>query len=885
MLSRLRSLWRNLAHRDRMQRDLDDELRAMFDLLVEEKIARGMEPWAARRDARIELGGVEPLKERVRDVKMGALVDAVMQDLKHAVRHFGRSPAFALAAILTLALGIGANTAMFSVLNTLAFQKLAVADPDGLYSLSSYNERGQKRYIPMPTVIDLNRDGPFVEACGYNGGGWFAVEANGIPAQAITAFVTGRCISVFGVQPSLGRGIVDADAPIMTPGEKVVVISHRLWQRLYNRDPNVVGKGLKVEGIEAIVVGVMPPAFRAIHADVGADILAPPDTIFPATPGRRPVAQEVLGRLKPGITFDQAQAQLNTIWPALVAEGRQATRNANEGTNLIGDVARLDPMTRGLSPTREQHAQTIQLILGLTTLLLLLACVNLGGLLLTRLSARSTELGVRLALGGSRRRIAQQMLIESLVLSGAGTLLAVPLAFAFVAPLPSLMDPGFVGWEFSFRPDLRVLAVTALVGLTVGVLLTTLPTWFAVRRRNLVAFTWDRTTTGAASRWTRGLLVAQVALSIVMVIGAALLTRSLYHIQTANPGVRTANLMTAQLSPLPGISVRTNPHAHYPPLVEKLEAIPGVSRVAMTAAFPRRLSNIATDVSFVGNEFSGIRSSSDRVTPNFFEIAGIPLLAGRGFAPTDTQTSPTVVIVSASLARALAPDGDVVGRRMRIGTAKDRANLLIVGIAGNATQGDIKNSAPNVVYTVHTQAAMWDSPHLLLAVDGDRAEVAAAARRVVVEHGREFVNRIDMVDDLLARGPIRERMSALLSALIGMLAVLLAVIGIHGVLAYSVSRRTREIGVRVAVGADPAGVARSIVGEGLRLTMIGVAVGLPAAYFSARALRAILFGISESDAVSFAASAVFFAVLGALAGILPARRAARIDPAITLRSE
>ena len=816
---------------------------------------------------------------------MGILVDTVLQDVTHALRHFRRAPGFAAAAIVTLALGIGANTAMFSVLNTLAFQRLSIPDPDGLYSLSSYNERGQKRYIPMPTVIDLNRESPFIEACGYNGGGWFAVEANGIPFQAITAFVTGRCTSVFGVPPVLGRGIVDADAPIMTPGEKVIVISDRLWARLFNRDPDVIGKSIKVEGIQATVIGVMPPGFRAIHADVGADILAPPDTIFPATPGRRPVAQEVLGRLKPGVTHEQAQAQLNTMWPALLTQARDATRNANEGTNLMGNIVRLDPMGHGLSPTREQHSLTIALILGLTALLLLLACVNLGGLLLTRLSSRSTELGVRLALGGSRLRVGQQMLIESLVLSGAGTLLAVPVAFAFAAPLPSLMDPGFVGWEYSFRPDLRLLLVTALIGMTVGVLLAMLPIWFALRRRTVVAFAWDRTTTGAAGRWTRGLVVAQVALSIVMVIGAGLLGRSLYRIQTTNPGVRAGDVMLAQLSPLPGVSVRNNPHAHYPPLLEKLAAIPGVSGVAMTAVFPRRVSNVTTDVSFAGEEFSGVRSSSDRVTPNFFDLVGIPLLAGRRFAPTDTLTTPAVVIVSESLARALAPDGSVIGRRMRIGTVKDRANLLIVGVVGNATQGDLKNSSPNIVYSVHSQAVSFDSPNLLMRVAGDRGAIAAAARRIVLDHGREFANRIDMVDDLLARGPIRERMSALLASLIGLLAIGLATIGVHGVLAYSVSRRTREIGLRVAIGANPSTVATAIIREGLTLTLLGIAAGVTAAYFGARLLRALLFGISETDAFTFAASATLFAVIGALAGVLPARRAARIDPAITLRAE
>ena len=251
-----------------------------------------MPPWEARRAATIEMGGVEPLKEKVRDVKMGVLRRRTASGCQTRLpplpplRPDSRSP-----RLLTLALGIGANTAMFSVLNTLAFQRLSIPDPDELYSLSSYNERGQKRYVPMPTVIDLNRDSPFVEACGYNGGGNFPVEANGIPSQAITAFITGRCMSVFGVQPVLGRGIVDADAPIMTSGEKVIVISDRLWRRLFNADPGAIGKTMKVEGAEATVIGVMPPGFRGIHADVGVDIMAPPDSLVPrsrdAGPSRR----------------------------------------------------------------------------------------------------------------------------------------------------------------------------------------------------------------------------------------------------------------------------------------------------------------------------------------------------------------------------------------------------------------------------------------------------------------------------------------------------------------------------------------------------------------------------------------------------------------------
>src|SRR5688572_12286739 len=851
LLARLFSLIRNLLRRDRMQRELDDELRAMFDLLVEEKVARGMQPWQAKRAAAMEMDGLEPLKDKVRDVKMGVHVDALLQDVRHAFRLFRRSPGFAIAAILTLALGIGANTAMFSVLNTLAFQRLSIPDADGLYSLSSYNERGQKRYIPMPTVIDLNRDSPFVEACGYNGGGSFPVEANGIASQAITTFVTGRCFSVFGVRPVLGRGIVDADAPIMTAGDKVVVISDRLWRRLFNGDENVIGKRIKVESAEATVIGVMPPGFRAIHADVGADIFAPPDSIYPATAGRRPVAQEVLGRLKPGLTLEQAQARFDVLWPPLARAARDAMKEANEGTSIIGPIARLDPMSRGLSPAREQYADSMTIILGLTAVLLVLACVNLGGLLLTRLSARTTELGVRLALGGSRLRIAQQMLLESLLLAGAGTLIAVPLAYGFVAPLPALIDPGFVGWELSFAPDLRVLALTGAAGIMVGLLLTALPLVFAIRRRAAVTFTWDRTITGAAQQWTRGLLVAQIALSVTLIVGAGLLVRSLYAIQQRDPGVTTANMMTVQVMLLPGGLRGLNPDTHYPALADKLRAIAGVRQLSYSSVFPRRLSIIASDVGFSGEEFTGVRTSLDSISLNFFEMMGIRMVEGRNFSTADTRQAPRVVIVSENLARALSPAAGIVGRRLRFQTQKAMQDLLVVGVVSNATQGDLKNPTPHVMYSPATQSPAFNTPHLQLEIAGEPATIGAAVRRVVQEHGREFVYDIDMLESLLAAGPRRERLSAMLSAIVGVLAVVLAVIGIHGVLAYSVSRRTREIGIRVAVGADPGRVARTVVREAGLLTVMGVAVGIPLALLAARALRSLLFGVTETDVVTF----------------------------------
>lgn len=814
------------------------------------------------------------------------MLDTLPQDVRHAFRHLRRSPGFAAAAVLTLALAMGANTALFSILNGVVLRELSIKDPQGLIAISN---RGPDFQLPLPvTMVDelARREGTLREICAHSGPNPYSVDVNGTPARATVAYLSGRCLSTFGVTPILGRGITEEDSPLTRPGAPVAVIGHAFWTRMFGGNPNVIGKTIRVERTDLTIVGVMPAGFGGIQAEYDIDVIAPFDTVVRAAPGRRPTGGYVFARLAPGVTLDAAAAEITTLWPEMLNRALPPGLPPQERARFIDGAPRVERIARGVSIHRNRYGRTITIIFWLTVALLLIACLNLGSLLLSRLIARGPELAVQRALGASQWRIAQQMLVENVLLSLAAALLAIPLSYAVIVPFGVFYRLTRYEPTLVLTPDLRVLGTTAFVALLAGVLMSGLPIWMAGRQQRL-GVSWDRTIAGSTSRWARGLLVAQVALSVVLLVGAGLLARSLFMLQQQNLGVRTSNLLIVEKEPLPRYNEIDNV-SYYSALIQRVRTMPGVREAGAARVFPRmNVTPPFSPIGFVGEQGGNARAALEVLTPGHLEAIGVPLVAGRYPAWSDTASSQQVAIVSERLARMLSSDGNVVGRRVRYGANPFDQDVVVVGVVRDATLGSPRETDLPIFYRPGLQLPVGYliTSSLSIAVEGDPARVAADVRQALKEGGREYAYAVNTIEDMMARAPNNERVGAVLAVALAGVAALMAFMGTYALLAHAVSRRTREIGVRIAVGAEPGTIIRMVVREGLVLTALGVVVGVPAAFLSARAIRSLMFGLTEADPVTFGAVAAFFVVLGLTAGVLPARRAARVDPAITLRSE
>lgn len=817
------------------------------------------------------------------------MVRSVLEDVRRGVRHLARSPLFSLATIATLALALAANIAMLSAWNALVLRPLPVRAPSELVWARGRSPQGQNRLSLITAVPRLEEDpGPLTGYCAWNGNLVLPVEAHGEPTQASIDFMSAGCLETLGLRPVLGRAYTAAEAPLTSAGAQVVLIHHRFWQRMFGGDPAVVGQRLRTEGRELEIIGVLPAGYDGIQIDGGADIVAPFASILPAPVGRPPGASLILARLRPGTTIEQARAHLTPRWPAVMAAVLPGGLSARERDTFLDVQVRVESLTTGLSELRDQYRRAVQVAFGLTGLLLVLVCTNLGGLLLARMAAREQELQVRRALGATGARLFQQMVIESALLAGIGTVLGGVLAWTLVGAIERLLPVGLTGRTLSLTPDLRVIGVSVVGGVLTAVLTCLGPVLSVTRRTNAAEAQWNRTVSPASARRHRILLVTQVAICSILVVGAGLLSRSLAALLGADTGVRPDRVLSVRLMPLPNGYEGFDAASYYPALLERLAALPSVHRVGYARMFPHLTTATPqlAPITVIGEPDPDIGAQFDVVSPRFFDTVGIRVVRGRGIEPGDDARARAVAVVNEQLARQIAAGGEVIGRRISYGTGPGRENIEVVGVVSNATLGSFRATSPPIVYLSALQAGrLGYYPTLALATDGEPMRVASDVERVVRSMGHEYAHTTLPLAKFLDRSVATERLAAGVAGATALLGIVLALVGLYALLAFSVARRAREIGVRLALGATSGGVLRLVIREGVSLVLCGVAVGVPLSIWPARFLESLLFGIAPLDWITLGGTAVAFLVVGLLGGLVPAMRASRVDPAIVLRAE
>jgi predicted permease len=828
------------------------------------------------------------------------LVGTFWHDLRYTIRVLTRDRGFTAVAVLSLALGIGANTAVFTLINALLLRNLPVRHPERLVELSSVRRDGKIPFsFPMFREIEPGQR-VFSGLIGWSPGGMYNVELNGVLSQEHVSAVTGNYYSELGVTPLLGRLITPEDVnPRNGSTSQVAVLDYEFWQRRFGANPNVVGQGIRIEGQPFTVLGVTRKWFAGMTPGEPPEVTIP-ITAQPLIWGRSIQGLDdrsllwvfATGRLKDGVTIEQARAQLQSFWPdVLVATAPTQTPGPRLQTFLsMGlDVA---PAATGIAKDlRSKFTRPLYVLLGIVGLILVVACVNLANLMLARAAARSHEMSVRVALGASRWMLARQVLTESLTLSLAGALLGLALAYWGSRFLVSLMAQAYLApLTFDLRPDLRVLALTAGTAILTGILFGVAPAWRASREDPSFALQQNaRSSAGGVGRLSKALIVTQVALSVVLLVGAGLLVGSFERLSSIEFGFQKENLLEITLNHRPGGYQDLDMDAYNAELIRRISSLPGVSSVGFSdSSVPNPEGWRYTTAAMSGDSSAraDLMANLAIISPGFFRTLGITLLRGRDFEWADDDHHPHLAIVSNSLAARLFPGGNAIGQRIRFGVTPELQDLEIVGIASDARVFDLRDTPAPVVYVSGLQLPKGSQWSFLFVRTNEPPE--AIARPLVNEIellGHEYVSRTRTVAQVADQFLVPERVTAVLSGFFAALALLLASVGLYGLMSYAVARRTREIGIRVALGAKRKNILWMVLREALALALLGLAIGVPCALAASQLITSILFGVSPSDLPTMAVVSLLLLIMALVAGYLPARRASEIDPVVALRSE
>ena len=897
---RLRSLFRW----PQTDQELDDELHDHLERKTEEYVAQGMTQEEAHRRARLDLGGIEQTKEKCRDAHRVNWIQDFIQDLCFGFRMLRKSPGFTAVAVLTLALGIGANTAIFGLINGLLFKSLPVRDPESLVFIGKQESGGVDTHFYYETYDRLRAAQPFFqELAAYGERVRMTVSADGLSEPAMGQLVSGNYYSVLGILPAAGRLFTAKDDRV-PGGHPVAIISYPYWQRRFGGAPSAIGKKVLIDGSPFTIVGVTPPDFFGLQVGDAPEISVPvmmQPQVMPDKEnwlGRAHNTVDWLnpfGRLKPGVSVARATSGLQSLFHSIQTQlamelglGKASWRQEWVEANLV-----LIPGGAGLSALRRQYSGALSILMGMVGLVLLIGCANVANLLLARTAARRREIALRLAIGAGRARLVRQLLVESLMLSALGGALGIAVSYWAGASLLPFISAGRPLIHLDLSPDWHVLGFTALISIATAVLFGLAPAMNGASVDLSSSLKQGGRGVSPSQRFTRALSVAQLALSLVLLAGAGLLARTLRNLDNIDHGFQRDRVYTVSLAPR-GSDQKHGPNGPrlnrlYLDLLERVRAIPGVASTSLAGEPATTRGYLRPFNTTDGRQFW---ASSNRIYPGYFATLGSAIIQGRDFGSADmAEGAPLVTIVNETLARRAFPGENPLGKQIvctgNISMGESGHACEVIGVARDIPYSAMREGQQNAIYMTFLQAPTGRGEmELFVRMARDPGGVAAELHR-----------QLSAIDPALPVFPVRtlavdmdaalmrERLLALLSTAFAVLAGLLAVIGLYGVVDYSVRQRAQEIGVRVALGAQPGRVLRLIIGETLSLAIIGIVLGLPAALAATGLVGGFLYGVKPGDPGVLAAAAGSLAATAAIAGYIPAMRAARTDPMVALKQE
>jgi putative ABC transport system permease protein len=878
----VRSFFRNLFRSRGIETDLNEEVRAHLAMLIDENLRQGMSPDQAQRAARIELGGIEQLKEQVREQRLGNWLHSVFSDCRFALRQLRKSPAFTAVAILTLALGIGANTAMFSLVNSVLFRPLPYRAPEQLVWASDFMPRQQTSILLESDFYAWRaRSHTFTDMAAYEAGDTFTLTGSGEPERLSAARATFSFFDVLGIAPQFGRTFRDEEDRPGAAG--VALISDKLWRGRFASNPSILGQSIQLDSRLYTILGVLPGTFEFLDN-------APADVITPFVLENREIGDQkamrivrIVGRLRPGITPSLATADLDAINQHLFATYPPVFAHMFQGAK-----AEVIPLREHLLGKSRPALLTL---LGAVGFVLLIACANIASLQLARAVSREKEIAIRSSLGAGKWRVLRQLLTENVLLAFAGGFCGL-LFSAWLIRVLVRLSPTDVPHLGLARLDLPVLLFTVSATSFAGLLFGIAPA-IATLRPNLVGTLKESGVQSGVSRLVlrsqRFLVVAELAAALILLTGSMLLLRSFHCLASIPPGFEANGVFTARIPLPPSLySSHEQQVAFFEQLIQRASAIPGVTSAAVASVLPLQGSNGSTSLELEGRppELPGHAPAAEDVliSSKYFQALRIPLLSG---TVPDAQTGENPVVVNQAFVRRFFPDDDPIGRRVLLGKGE---YWTIVGVVADTRQFGLAAPVEPSVFVSFAKKMFPEMTipelTLLLRTNGNPESLLPTVRSIVSNLDKDIpIYDVLTLQDLLRDQTASQRFSSLLLSAFALLAILLTCLGVYGVTAYSVNQRTREFGLRMALGALPGNIAFLILRQAAILTFLGVGIGIATSLALGKLISSMLFQVQPTDPISFFTVSVLLPAIILVACYLPARRATRIDPVVALRYE